>query len=151
MYFGSRLSCGKSPRRLDPWLCDIGFRRLCLFLYIRPFLRPHRNKNSYIVLYKNSIALHGRHFKEFRLFSCQNRQKTQTICRIRSAFAANIPVKQVEMGYWCETLCSCKAAKRTHRCASDGQKKTRRFLDGSIVQIRCSAASMLTESIFLDA
>jgi hypothetical protein len=48
MYFGSRLSCGESPRRLDPWLCDIGFHRLCLFLYIRPFLRPHRNKNSYI-------------------------------------------------------------------------------------------------------
>lgn len=33
-------------------------------------------------------------------------------------------------------LCSCKAAKRTHRRASDGQKKTRRFLDGSIAQIQ---------------
>ena len=40
------------------------------------------------------------------------------------------------MGYWRETLCSCKAAKRTHRRASDGQKKTRRFLDGSIAQIQ---------------
>ena len=36
--------CRAAHGRLDPWLCDTGFRRLCLFLYALPHFRePHRS------------------------------------------------------------------------------------------------------------
>ena len=36
--------CRAAHSRLDPWLCDTGFRRLCLFLYALPHFRePHRS------------------------------------------------------------------------------------------------------------
>ena len=57
----------------------------------------------------------------------------QTVRRIRSAFAANIPVKQVETGYRCETLCGCKSAKRTHRAAPPmGKKRPADFSTGRL-------------------
>ena len=36
--------CRAAHSRLDPWLCDTGFRRLCLCLYALPHFRePHRS------------------------------------------------------------------------------------------------------------
>ena len=73
-------------------------------------------------IYKNSIALCGRYFKEFRLFSVKTGRNTD--CSPYSErFCANVPVKQIETGYRRETLCSCKAAKGTHRAAPPMDKK----------------------------